>query len=381
MSNDKPLDTPDDAQHEAGETAALTTAAELASEPEPAVEPGTDQPPATEESPGDVPPRRGGAGLMVALLALLLVLGAAGGGYYLQRQLQQQVTALPPAIERNSGRIDAVEQRDIQLGDTLDAQRAALERQGQNLQEAVDALRAQIGRDQSGWVLAEAEYLMQVANHRLQLERDVTTATAALRIADSRLRDAGDPALIDVREQLAAEIAALEAVARPDLPGLALRIAGLSAQVDQLPLKGTYLPSKFTPDAETVPTEEGSGWRRVMGGIWSDLKRLVTVRRSDEAVRPMLAPEQQYFLRENLRLELEAARLALLRSDAVQLHSALQTAREWLVRYFDDRAAAVGSMRDALAAMAEVEVRPALPDISGSLKRLRAHMRAATARE
>lgn len=379
MSNDKSNDTPIEAEIIEETTPESVDASTVEQEQPSASDAGPDSGVSeTLPEPSREPAKRGGkTGLVIAVLALLLAGATAGGGYYLYHRLQQQVGILSPAIERNSGRIGGAEQRDTQLSGAIDAQRAALERQGKNLQEAIDALRAQIGRDQSGWVLAETEYLMLVANHRLQLERDVTTAAAALRIADTRLRDTGDPALIDVREKLAAEIAALDAVARPDLTGLALRVAGLAGQVDQLPLKGTYQPAKHAPAAEAAAPETTSGWQRLTSGIWRDLKRLVTVRRTDEAVRPMLAPEQQYFLRQNLRLQLDAARLALLRGDVSQLHLALQTAQEWLTRYFDERSAAVSSMREAMDSVAAVDIHPALPDISGSLKALRAHMRAA----
>ncbi|KAA3629244.1 MAG: hypothetical protein DWQ09_03020 [Proteobacteria bacterium] len=322
------------------------------------------------------PARRGGrAALILAVVALLLAAGVAGLGHYRFQQLDNQFSALPPAIERNAGRLSSEEQRSADLSSAIEEQKAALARQSGNLEEAIGALRAQIGRDQSGWVMAETEYLMLVANHRLQLERDVVTAVAALQIADERLREIGDPALIEVREKLAAEITALNTIARPDLTGLALRLMGLGGQVERLTLKGGYQPAQATRGGDAVAAAEAPAWRRLIQGIWSDLKGLVTVRRTEEAVRPMLAPEQQYFLRQNLRLQLEAARLALLRTDTEQLRMALQTAQEWIGLYFDERSEVARGMQEEISAIAGVEIRPALPDISGSLNALRAHMR------
>lgn len=338
------------------------------------------------EEPRETPARGYGskwgvAALVLAVIALLLTLTVAGLGYDHAKQLEHQLSTLPSAIERNAGRIGGLEQRIQALQTAIDTQQAALERQSRGLEEAIDALRAQLGRDQSGWVLAEIEYLMLIANHRLQLERDVTTAIAALQIADTRLRDAGDPALIGVREKLAVEIAALDTLARPDITGLALRLVGLGEQVERLPLKGTFQPTPFTAAERTATAEEGSAWQRLTRGVWNDLKGLVTVRRNEEAVRPMLAPEQQYFLRQNLRLQLESARLALIKADSDQFDAALKTAQEWLGRYFDDRADATRGMQEALVTLASMEIRPSLPDISGSLKALRAHMRQAVRQE
>lgn len=338
---------------------------------------------AAEPAAGMPPPapRGGVAALVIAILAVLLSSGLGGLGYYRSQQLDQQIGALAPAIERNAGRIAAAEQRVDELRVALDGQQAAAERLGRGLQEAIDAVRAQLGRDQSGWVLAETEYLMLIANHRLQLERDVPTAVAALQIADTRLRDTGDPALIVVREKLAAEITALNTVPRPDLTGLALRLMGLAEQVARLPLKSTYQPPAPAAAPDTAPVDEGPGWQKLAGGVWNDLKGLVTVRRTEEAVRPMLAPEQQYFLRQNLRLQLAAARLALLRADAEQLRLALQTARAWIGDHFDARSGVTAGMLEELDAIAAVEVRPELPDVSGSLNALRTLLRQAARQE
>lgn len=323
----------------------------------------------------------GVAALIIAVIALLLAAGVAGLGHYRAQQLDQQIAALPPAIERNAGRITGAEQNTGQLAQALQQQKAVAESQDRALEEALGALRKQLGRDQSGWVLAEAEYLLLVANHRLQLERDVTTALAALTLADGRLRETGDPALIGIREKIANETAALKTLSRPDITGLALSLMGLADQVDRLPLQNTYLPVAASREALEAGARQVEDWRQLAGAVWGDLKGLVTVRHREETVRPMLAPEHQYFLRQNLRLQLESARLALLRADQQQLNEALQTARDWIPKYFDERAAPTQGMLGELERIGGIEIRPALPDVSGSLKALRAHMREAAKQE
>ncbi len=325
--------------------------------------------------------RWGVVALVVAVIALLLGAGVAGLGHYRAQQIDQQVATLPPDIERNAGRIADNEQKAGQLALNLQQQAAESERKDRVLEEAIGALREQLGRDQGGWILAEAEYLLLVANHRLRLERDADTALAALTLADERLREIGDPALIDIREIIANEAGALKTLSRPDLPGLALALLGLTNQVDKLPLQNSYLPVAASKSTEESGAQQVEDWGQLAGAVWGDLKGLVTVRRREEAVRPMLAPEQQYFLRQNLRLQLESARLALLRSDQQQLDMALRTAREWIPQFFDDRAAATQGMLTELERIASVEIRPSLPDISGSLNALRAHMRQAAKQE
>ena len=89
----------------------------------------------------------------------------------------------------------------------------------------------------------------------------------------------------------------------------------------------------------------------------------------------MLAPEQQYFLYENLRLQLAAARLALLRGEPAAWQGALQTARDWLQRHFDVETPAVRATLEAVDELLKVAVRPPIPDVSASLRRLREVMR------
>jgi len=109
--------------------------------------------------------------------------------------------------------------------------------------------------------------------------------------------------------------------------------------------------------------------------LWSTLSGLFRIREHDKPVTPMLAPQREYFLRENLRLQLSAARLALLRDDSVQYQVILTTAQDWLTAYFagDD-----GKVNDLVSQLEQLKAKntvPQLPDISGSLRVLRQQMK------
>lgn len=328
------------------------------------------------------PPRPGKRGvaraaLVIAVLALLAALGTGAGGYYGWRRLQAQFADQAAARGRVATQVTALENTAAALQSAMDRQAKAQAREVGALKDALAAVRERLGRDHSGWVLANAEYLLLIANHRLRLERDIGTAVAALQAADERLRATGDPALIDVREKIASEIAALKAVPRPDITGLALELTALGAQVDKLPLLTTYQP----PPSHGEPAgHRVQSWKQLPAAIWTDIKGLITVRRQEQVVRPMLPPKQQYFLRLNVRLQLAAARLALLQGDVTQLHAALTTARDWVGRYFDPKATATASLLSDLQRIEGVDIRPQLPDISASLDSLRAFMRTAQQR-
>ncbi|MGH6885229.1 MAG: uroporphyrinogen-III C-methyltransferase [Geminicoccales bacterium] len=215
----------------------------------------------------------------------------------------------------------------------------------------------------------EIEQYLRMANRAAQLARDPVMALAALRIADDRLRALDDPAYTPVREQVGTEIDALEALPQIDVEGIALRLGRLASRVDELPLA--------VRDEDTVmaagdePVEEPGFWSRTWAAVRGALKSLVSVRRTDEDAAPMLAPEQEYFLRENLRLQLETARLALLRGDEANFTASLRQAREWLESYFETDRTRIVRVTERLEKLAELKLQPELPDLSGSLAALR----------
>jgi len=325
-------------------------------------------------------------GSLFAMLALLIAIASITGSYILWRQLndaRQELTnrdeqanstinAIQPEVSTLQSKLHTLETRlDTQLEQGL---RDVQDKQ-QLLQESLQSLQVELGKGQSDdWVLAEAEYLMHIANNRLLLERDISTAVAALSIADSRLRAVGNPALIDVRRQLSDEITALEALENPDITGIGLTLHSLQNRVALLPVKGESIAelqetgsSRSTPDTSVEP----GGWEKFFNEIWRALKSLVTIRRVGQDDAPLISPEQRAFLKQNLRLQLEAARLALFRNDDPSYHSSLETASDWLASYFNTDAGSTASMLDSIERLNAMELDTPLPDISGSLNGLR----------
>ncbi|MCK5639740.1 MAG: uroporphyrinogen-III C-methyltransferase [Gammaproteobacteria bacterium] len=314
--------------------------------------------------------KTGGSGL--AWLALLLAFGLAGGLYYLWQQhnlsRQAQDTEQAKTVERLSelkadiSRLTSALQRSRE-----DQKRAGTERV--ELEAALQSLRTRIGQDRHDWGIAEVEYLLAIANRRLQLEQDVTTALTALESADTRLIFLADPVFHPVREQVAIELRALRAVRQVDREGLALELSSLASAVDSLALPGAPRRSEKTG----TPDEKGeiNDWRGFLLAVWRDIKGLVTIRQGADAAMPLLSPEQQYFLRSNLRLQLESARLALLQKSPEVYRSALNDATGWLETYFVSEDAATQSMKKALERLRTEHVVTTLPDITTSMLTLR----------
>jgi len=335
----------------------------------------------------------GGLAATLAVVALLGAGGAGGGVYWLWQQMEQQlqsqlqeaestVTSMRGEMERLRSDINssqqALETESKQSVDQAVAQlNTAVSRQEHNekaqaaLQASLEGLYARIGNTTRAWMLKEADYLLQIGNHRLQLERDVDTAAEALRLADSRINAIGEPALLQVREAIASEIASLEAFPAPDRIAMSLSLSQMAERVRQMPLMGKVQPEQLLSGASEVGSLEADSWQQLPAAIWAAMKELVVVRVNDRPVEALLPPEKVSFLYQNLQLKLEQARLALLQYDTQLYRSNLAAAQEWIKSYYNMEDAQVQAAVTKLNTLAAVDLAPALPDISGSLHLLR----------
>lgn len=321
--------------------------------------------------PAGMPKGRFVFALFLAALALLAAVAAGGGAYYLWR-LQSSEAAAMQLLQRELGQLQS-QARDRDAAQARDL--ATLRAQQKTQQEALELLTARQDdthtRSSREWTLSEAEYLLQIANQRLQLDRDVASAIAAMAAANERLRDLADPALLAVRRQLAIELSALRSVPLLDREGLVLELISYAQRVDQLPLANAPPPAGTIGSTAAPAPTVASDWRTALDAAWQALQRLVIIRRDNQPIQPMLAPEQEYFLRQNLRLQLESARVALLRDEAESFKASLQSSADWLRQYFDTKDQAVTSAIEALDGMAQQNIRPPLPSINESLRLLR----------
>jgi uroporphyrin-3 C-methyltransferase len=282
------------------------------------------------------------------------------------------------SIEQLSKAVESASAKDQSRFEEIERYGERIGQEQQNIEQRVSVLGALIGRSDEGWNLAEVEYLLGVANKQLQLLRDVKTAKVALQSADARLRELSDPHYLVVREQMAKDLQELNQLPVVDIDGISFTLGTWIERIDTLPVAGTRYQSALnleTYDADMPATV--TDWKQVPRMVWELLKEHFRFREHDSPVKPMLAPEQEYFLRENLRLQLSAAQLALLRNDSARYKAALSTSRKWLAEYFAMDDAVTSELHVRLGELLEIEVAPDLPDISGSLRLLRQQMKLA----
>ena len=320
------------------------------------------------------------------LLCLLLLVGLLALGLWswqqwqAQQQIRQQlqhVSDINNQLDQrlNQGRSDR-EGRIESLETSLREQQQRLNEQQRQLDHTASELLDAGNRTRTDWLLAEAEYLLRIANQRLLIEQDIRGALAALESADDVLNETGDIGVYPVREQLAREIMALRSVTDVDRTGLYLKLEAARETVSELTDRALM---EQAPDfsgsgdsSDTVGTgEESSALSRAWQRVKSSLSNVVSIRRLDEPVKPLLSPDQSAWARLNLQLMLEQAELAVLRGHEKLYQQALDKALDALNTWFDDSSSRVLALKDTLSELQQRDINPELPDISRSLTLLK----------
>jgi len=290
----------------------------------------------------------------------------AAAVYYLEQQLKEQSIhtrlAIDEQVKKWEPRISELEQTNYELQQTI----TQLSDSHNQLSESFSTLIKSSRHSRNDWLLAEVEYLLSVANNRLLFARDVDSAIVAMQTADVRLRDMAYPAIVPVRKQLAEDINQLKVVPQIDISGMSLALNALIESVDKLELLAPG--ADLIVEREMTPAIENKieNWRELPEAVWADIKKLVVVREHHGKVKPLIAPEEMFFLKQNLILKLEQAQLALLKNNAQIYVQHLQSASDWIREYFKAESPATQSVLRQIAELQGKEIDPALPDISSS---------------
>ena len=377
---------------------------------------GDDQEASSAADASDAEPReepapaqgKGGGGRVLAALALLLALGAAGGAGYLYYELivkqpfakqyapvetVQELARVERSVTQNTQteadlatQLEAVQAalasldeaqaaRAAELESSVEAAVGRVDRQLESQRDALEATEAQLLTNlnevanrapptRAEWKVAEVEYLLRIANHRVLMEKDADGGLELLQTADAILAELDDFGFHQVRAQLAEEMLSLKRVGEVDAQGVYLRLEAVKRQLDGLPLK---VPELLTRGATTTLAEDANLWDRILDQFTpyfayrSELKT---------RIEPLLAPDEIAYLELNLRLMLEQAQLASLRAQQEIFEQSLDNAADWIRDYLNVDDPAVSQLVVELEELRDTSVLRDLPDISGSLRSL-----------
>lgn len=326
----------------------------------------------TRTPPTKKPARKSGqAGTALSALAIVIAL-AIGAGLWVnahhqaQQQAQvsqtlsEQLNALQQQSEREKEQLKqqiATQSSDLQ---TAREQQAALSNQLNQLNEKVATIS---GNDARTWLLAQADYLVKLAGRKLWSDQDVTTAAALLKSADASLADMNDPSLVPVRRAITQDISNLAAISQVDYDGIILKLNQLSNGVDNLRLADN--------DSDNAPMDADSNeltsslreWRQNLVKSWHNfIDDFITIRRRNNTAEPLLAPNQDVYLRENIRSRLLIAAQAVPRHQDEIYRQSVDTVSTWVRAWFDTSDASTKSFLAQLDDLSQQNVSMEIPE-------------------
>ncbi len=329
-----------------------------------------------EESSGTTVSNLGTGNWLVVLIALIAIILATYSVYKVHLQFSYKASSnhaeeLEDEIRRNSGELDKLMQRFDGLS-VVDP--SVVSTQLTEIRENIESIRVQLSAKSDSWLFAEVEYLVRMANRRALFQKDATTALQLLLSADVIAKDSKGLVAHDLRQALANDIAALQAVTLPDIQGVYLELSALISQVKYLRRELPTFQSTLSPSTKASDSVALAGRsEQLIAQVVERLGNLVDFRRHEAKVRPILPPGEIYYLRQNLVLKLQIAQIALLEREGSIYQSSLTEARDWALEFFDEDATRE-AMTSTLEHLILLEVGGELPDISASLEEVRTIM-------
>ncbi len=326
--------------------------------------------------------------LIVGLLAFLLGLqwwSARNDISDLRRELAQRLQSgdnMNIQTKLIANRVD--DELKLMQGKVAVLEAKQVESQGQQL--ALEQLYQDLAKNRDDWALAEIEQVLSTASQQLQLAGNLRGALIALQNADARLARTDRPQFIAIRRAIAKDTDNLKSLPSVDLTGIAVRLDALVAQVDQMPLLSDAKPAVVAPapksklaSPSTSDSKASDEWRTVLlerwnswsSDLWNELRQLVRVRVVGTPEALLLSPGEAFFARENLKLRLLNARLALLSRNDAAFRSDLAEADRALVRYFEIRSRQTQAARELIKQLQESVLNIEMPTLSHSLAAVR----------
>ena len=286
----------------------------------------------------------------------------------LQEEVAQRLSEADNAGKEDRGALKQMREQIDALQAKLGANESRLaEFQGQT--EALKTLYQEVARSREETTLLEVEQAITLAGQQLQLAGNVQAAIFALRAADARLARLNRPQFLPLRKAVGRDLERLQALPVVDLAGMSWQIEQALLGIDKLPLSSYGRPAIPLENALETPVQPW--WQQTANDLWAELKGLIRIQRFDRDEAVLLAPGQEFFLRENLKLRLLNARLAMLSHDQATFRSELKAAQAILVRHFVGEDKNVETFKVALRQLLTSELSIELPKLDASLAALR----------
>ncbi len=331
---------------------------------------------AGKQTPVNPPPKKSLPWFKIILL-LLLIAALAASAWFGWMQWQQR-TILEDQIQRGLATLDAkVERQQQAMSNAGQGQSREIEQ----LQKQLYSLRLVTNRQaeqililgsatRGDWLLAEAAYLVRLANQRLQVERSVDNPLAILETVDNIFVQINDPELLAVRNALAVDIAALRMTEKVDREGIYLELQTISSALETLAILESHADPEALQAAQAAQAvgsakQAPSSLAETFERFTEKFGNLIVLQKREQPIEPLLSGAEQTIVRQNLYLLLEQAQSALLREEQSIYSSNLSKAEMLLRRYFQLNSESEATIA-RLQSLTDQAVSQTVPDISGS---------------
>ncbi len=315
------------------------------------------------------------------LVIALLALGLAGWQWFETRtRLAKTQAEMTRRLSENEVAIKENQRISLQAQEKVEALNTRVDELRNQLAESksqhavLETLYQNLASNRDEWSLAEIEQSVMIAAQQLQLSRNVQGAVFALQTAEARLADSSRPQFIGLRKILARDLEKLQKLPQIDVPGMSMRVESILVAIDTLPLK-VDAPARTVntapPEAAETATDSKNVWKHLATDFWREMRNLVRIQRFDREDTALLAPGQAFFLRENLKLRLLHARLALLSNDEHTFRNELKQAQAWITQYFDGQDKSVQSTLTTLKMLLSSPVSVEMPNLNDTLSAIK----------
>ena len=253
----------------------------------------------------------------------------------------------------------------------LESEIGRADARNQSVIDRVEVVAEQLAKAQvdtrSSYVLAEAEYLLKLADQRLLIERNPETAVILMRTAQALLGQLQDGRLLSVRERLAQDLQSLSTVQSVDILGIQAELLALDPVLDdlQLPVR------RLAPEEESAATVDVKQWL-------GELSDFIRIREVNEPITPLVSASDAGRAREVLRLSLEQIKLALIREDQALFDAGLAQAKRLSMHFFDVTEGAGLKVITVLGSLEGIQITREIPDAAQGLRALKVYRDALT---
>ncbi|WP_105624797.1 uroporphyrinogen-III C-methyltransferase [Cronobacter malonaticus] len=315
--------------------------------------------------------RSGKTALVLSAVAIAIALATGAGLWtWSKKQADSQNASSDTLATQLTSLQNQQQAQKAEFEKTLKAQADALaaathqqEAMARELDEVQKKVATISGSDAKTWQLAQADFLVKLAGRKLWSDQDATTAAALLKSADASLADMNDPSLITARRALTDDIAALASVTQVDYDGIILKLNQLSNQVDNLRLADNDSDdAPMDSDGSELSSSLGE-WRQNLVKSWHNfMDSFITIRRRDDTAVPLLAPNQDIYLRENIRSRLLVAAQAVPRHQDEIYKQSLDNVSTWVRAYYDTSDAGTKAFLESVDNLAQQNISMDLPE-------------------